>query len=89
MRKWTSSDPKLVLSLPPEYSGANGNFKYLDEEHTIKRLGIVWNPSSNFRFTTSKSMSLKSETITKRQTLSDIAQTFDPFDSLTPFIISL
>ena len=65
--KWMSSDPELVLSLPPEYREANEKFKFLDEEHT-KSLGILWNPSSDkFCFTIStRSKSLKSESITKR-----------------------
>ena len=60
LRKWTISDPKLDLSLPPEHREANEKFKFLDEEHTIKTLGIVWNTLSDMlRFTISKSQSVK------------------------------
>ena len=53
-------------------------------------MGIVWNPSSDkFRFTISKSNSLKAESVTKRQMLSDIAHTFDPLGWLIPVINSL
>ena len=90
LRKWTSSDPELVLSLPPEYREANQNFKFLDKEHTIKTLGIVWKTlSDRFRFTFPKSKSLKPESNTKRRMLSDIAQTFEPLGWLISVIISL
>ena len=90
LRKWTSSDTDLVLSLPPKYIEAKENFKFLDEEHTINTLETIWNPlSDKFRFTISKSKSLKAESITKRQMLTDIAQTFDTLGWITPVIISL
>ena len=90
LRKLASSDPELVLSLPPEYREANENFKFLDEENTIKTLGVVWNPlCDKFRFTISKSKSLNAQLITKRQMVSDIAQPFDTLGWLTPVIISM
>ena len=79
LREWTSSGPELVLSLPPEYKDLIEKFKVLDEEHTIKILEITGNPLfDTFRFTISKSKSLKTESITTSQILRDIAQTFDP-----------
>ena len=74
LRKWTSSDPELVLSLPPDYREANENFKTLDKEHTIKTSVTVW----KFHLAISKSITLKAESISKHQMMSDNAQTFDP-----------
>ena len=90
LRKWTSTDPELVLSLPPEFTEAIQNFNFPDEEHRMKTLGMNWNPlSDKFRFTLSKSKSLKAESYTKAQMLSDIEQSFYPLDWLTPVIISM
>ena len=66
-------NPELVLSLPPGNSEANENFKFLDKGETIKPSGFVW----KFHLAISKSISLKAESITKHQMLSDNAQTFD------------
>ena len=91
LRKWTSSDPELVLRLPPEFREANEELKFLDENHTIKTLGIVWNPSSDkFIFTVSHlSNNFDKETPTKRRMLSDIAKIFDPLGWLTPVTLQL
>ena len=87
LSKWTRSDPELVLSLSPEFREADENFKCLDEEHTVKTLEFVSNPSCDtLRFTVSKSHSLKAESITSCHMLSNIVQTFDPRGLLTPVI---
>ena len=55
LSKWTRSDPELVLSFSHELMEAYEIFKCLDEEHTVKTLGVVWNPSCDtLRFTVSK-----------------------------------
>ena len=86
LRKWTCNLPELVLRLPPESLEANEEFKFLDETHTIKRLGVVWNSSSDkFTFTVSHlSNDLDEATTTKRKMLSDIAKIFDHLGWLTP-----
>ena len=79
------------MRLPPEYRVANEEFKFLDETHTIKTLGVVWNPSSDkFTFTVSHlSNDLNEATITKRKVLSDIAKIFDPLGWLSPVSLEL
>ena len=39
LRKWTSSDPELVLSLPPEYREANQNFQVSRQRTHNKDIG--------------------------------------------------
>ena len=80
LRKWTCTLPELVLRLPAEYREANEEFKFLDETHTIKMLGVVWVSSSDKFIVTVSHLSndLDEATITKRKMLSDIAKIFDP-----------
>ena len=91
LRKWTSNIPELVLRLPPEFREANEELKFLDETHTIKTLGVVWNPSSDkFTFTVSHlSNDFNESRITKRTMLSDIAKIFDPLGWLSPVTLEL
>ena len=81
----------LCLIQRREYREANEEFKFLDETHTIKTLGVVWNPSSDkFTFTVSHlSNDLDEATITKRKMLSDIAKIFDPLGWLSPVSLEL
>ena len=45
LRRWTSGDSSITLSLPPEYREAERSIEFRDTNHTIKTLGLVWNPS--------------------------------------------
>ena len=91
IRKWTSNEASLVLDLPPEYREANDNLEFLKEDHTIKTLGIVWNPIQDvflFQVMHVEKNSLD-QGITKREMLSDISKIFDPLGWLSPVVIQL
>ena len=90
LRKWTCSDPRLTLGLPPECREASENFQFLNENHTIKTLGIVWSPiKDKFTFTVKHLKLDLTERHTKRQILSVIAKVFDPLGWLSPVILQL
>ena len=92
LRKWTCSDASLILDLPPEYREANENLEFLDKDHTIKTLGIVWNPTQDvflFKVAHVENDSFDKQNTTKRQMLSDISKIFDPLGWLSPATIQL
>ena len=91
LRKWTCSDSSITLSLPPEYREANESFEFLDTNHTIKTLGVVWNPShDDFSFKIQQlDQQLDDTQMTKRKVLSDIAKIFDPLGWLSPVTLKL
>ena len=91
LKKWTSNVPSLVLALPAEYREANENLKFLDPTHTIKTLGVTWNPFDDlFSFEVAHiSDDINDDGMTKRQMLSDIAKTFDPLGWLSPVTMLL
>ena len=74
LRKWTSIVPSLVLALPAKYRDANENLKFLEPTHTIKTLGVTWNPFDDlFSFEVAH---ITDDGMTKRQLLSDNAKFF-------------
>ena len=94
LRKWTCSEASLVLSLPPppEYREANDNLEFLENDHTIKTLGIVWNPTQDvflFKVAHVEEDTFDKNNVTKRQMLSDISKIFDPLGWLSPVTIQL
>ena len=91
LRKWTCSDPSITLSLPPEYREANEYFEFLDTNHTIITLGLVWNPSrDNFSFKIQQlDQQLDNAQMTKWKVLSDIAKTFDALGWLSSVTLIL
>ena len=91
LKKWTSNVPSLVLALPAEYREANENLKFLDPTHTIKTMGVTWNPFDDlFSFEVAHiSDDINDDGMTKRQMLSDIAKSFDPLGRLFPVTMLL
>ena len=91
LRKWTYSDSSIVLDLPIELREAGEDLKILDTAHTIKTLGIVWNPTSDaFQFKVAHLQEdLQLKNLTKREMLSDMAKIFDPLGWLSPTIMKL
>ena len=91
LKKWTCSDASVTLNLPPEFREANESFEFLDQNHTIKTLGLVWNPTSDeFSFKVAHlEKNSATDSMTKRQMLSDIAKIFDPLGWLSPITMTL
>ena len=86
IRKWTSSNPEFVESLP-------ANFRETTEEMTIKSdgysiqiiLGVKWNPNPDHCSFIAK---LDERTpSTKREILSEVTRLFDPLGWLSPTTI--
>ena len=91
-RKWTSNESSNILDLPPEYREANDNLEFLDKNHIIKTLGIVWQHSEDrfvFKVSHIEKENFKAKVLTKRQMLSDISKTSDPLAWLSPVTIFL
>ena len=85
MRKWTFSEPQVTLSLLSEYREANKDLEILQDTHTIKTIGIVWNPKIYvFHFKVKQiNETIPAKAHTKLQVLSDIAKIFDPLGWLS------
>ena len=65
--KWTSNASSIILDLPPEYGVANDNMEFLDQDHTIKTLGTVWQHSKDrFVLLFSKNTTWKRKTLKQR-----------------------
>ena len=67
------------------------NLKFLEPTYTIKTLGVTWNPFDDlFLFEVAHiSDDIDDGGMTRRQTLSDIAKTFDPLGWLFPVTMLL
>lgn len=81
LRKWTSSAPELLQSLPETHRKTPVFLKTTDEQKfTI--LGLHWSPTSD---TFSYHLNLSSPSLTtKRSVLSAIAKIYDPCGFLAP-----
>jgi len=85
-RKWSSNCPSLLSSLPPEHR-EQSTLLEIDNDQTIKALGVYWNTSRDqfqFKVTTCNE---KYEKLTKRILLSETAKLFDPLGWLGPVVI--
>ena len=92
LRKWTCSEASLVLSLPPKCREANDNSEFLENNHTIKTLWIVWNPTQDvflFNVAHVEGDTFDKNNVIKRQMLSDISKILVPFAWLSPVTIQL
>lgn len=83
LRKWASNDERLLRDVPDAH---RETFKNIDEDKSIKTLGVSWKPDvDEFQFVyTQKPTEVN---ITKRQVLSDIASLFDPLGLINPIIV--
>ena len=76
LRKWSSSDPSVLESIPIELRDSKATVVLSDSEHYTKTLGIEWNAlSDHFRVTVTELPSI--ECMTKRALVADVARTFD------------
>ena len=82
IRKWVSSDSKLVSRLAATFRETEDEKIIECEDYAIKTLGIRWNPNTDqFGFTVKLD---KGAPFTKRQILSEVSRLFDPLGWLSP-----
>ncbi|OXA41905.1 uncharacterized protein LOC110859593 [Folsomia candida] len=87
-RRWNSSHPALIDRLPVELRETK-SLMPLELGHTVKTLGIYWQPNSDqFLFQLDSCLSTFKGHLTKRIILSEIAKIFDPIGWLAPVVIT-
>ncbi|XP_037942883.1 uncharacterized protein LOC119675749 [Teleopsis dalmanni] len=80
--KWMSNNQSILKNLPID---VENKILCIEEDNSIKTLGLKWNPKKDeFQFTINI---LSNEKITKRMVLSIYAKIFDPLGWLTPITI--
>ena len=85
LRKWSSNDRSVLAHMSADMLETKD--VDFDDTHTLKTLGITWNPSADsFLFSFS---SPPTQPLTKRLLLSDTSQVFDPLGRLSPLVVSL
>lgn len=86
LRKWTCNNEQVLSSIPVELRETKSLIP-VDTDHTVKTLGIFWNPQADeYLFQINLPVEVKS--YTKRIILSEMSKIFDPLGWLTPVIIS-
>ncbi|XP_049865523.1 uncharacterized protein LOC126366459 [Pectinophora gossypiella] len=84
LRKWSSNSPEFLSQLPSEHCQIPKPFCDNSNQHTLKILGIQWDPTQdNFTYSASQ---LDSK-CTKRSILSNVARIYDPLGWLTPVVL--
>ena len=82
LRQWCSNDESLIKHLPKSLRDTNINF--LDDNETVRTLGMVWRPKKDiFDFHSN----IGSGQITKRCVVSEAAKIFDPLGLVSPLTI--
>ena len=84
LRKWTSSDPALLESLPAEMRETSLPLDF-NPDATIKTLGLKWQPALD-QFVFAVKLPPSSQ-VTKRSMLSELAKLFDPLGLMSPVTI--
>ncbi|CAG7665201.1 unnamed protein product, partial [Allacma fusca] len=84
LRKWSSSDPLLLSTIPEDVRETTLPL-FMDQDGSMKALGLIWSPvQDEFRFEVQTTSPLPT---TKRKILSEIAKVFDPLGFLAPVTI--
>ncbi|XP_063991170.1 uncharacterized protein LOC135169801 [Diachasmimorpha longicaudata] len=83
MRQWASNDKAVLREIPSEHIN---HHLQLDNDKTIKTLGISWNSDTDSIKYQTKPITLNN-TITKRKISSIVASIFDPLGLLGPVIL--
>ena len=90
LRKWISSDPKILEHLPPELKREEDIVSFSDDEPTIKTLGLQWNAVDDCVLFKShlalidRFSSIPDKKVTKRALASAAGSIYDPL-GLVPF----
>ncbi|KAJ0169592.1 hypothetical protein K1T71_010808 [Dendrolimus kikuchii] len=84
LRKWSSNSLEFLSELPIDHCQIPKPFCDESNQHTLKILGIQWDPCQD-RFT--YTMSELDKKCTKRIILSNIARIYDPLGWLTPVVL--
>ncbi|GFR15399.1 pro-Pol polyprotein [Trichonephila clavata] len=85
LRKWASNCSELLNSIDSDMRLSNTSLN-IDNDDTVKTLGILWHPASDVFYFKISPLSFEG-TLTKRTLLSTIAKTFDPLGWLSPITI--
>lgn len=85
LKKWTSNTESLLVNIPPENRETKLPLNF-NIDKTFKTLGLYWNPATD-EFEFQICLPPKTENLTKRSLLSDIAKIFDPIGWLSPVTI--
>ena len=83
LRKWNSSDPSVLASIPSELRETSDVHPISDSNDYTRTLGVKWNTTED-SFYVSVSKLSPSEQATKRALVSDIAKVFDVFGWFAP-----
>ncbi|XP_021959562.1 uncharacterized protein LOC110855462 [Folsomia candida] len=87
LRKWSSNCQALLDALPPELRETSSLLS-LDQDSTIKTLGIYWNTKSDQFFFRISPQPPRTAPLTKRIVLQEIARLYDPSGWLAPIVIT-
>ncbi|GFQ89622.1 pro-Pol polyprotein [Trichonephila clavata] len=85
LRKWASNCSEFLNSIDSDMRLSNTSLN-IDNDDTVKTLGILWHPASDVFYFKITPLSFEG-TLTKRTLLSTIAKTFDPLGWLSPITI--
>ncbi|GFY33090.1 gag-pol protein [Trichonephila clavipes] len=85
LRKWASNCNEFLNSIDSDMCLSNTSLN-IDNDDTVKTLGILWHPASDVFYFKITPLSFEG-TLTKRTLLSTIAKTFDPLGWLSPTTI--
>ncbi|GFQ64512.1 integrase catalytic domain-containing protein [Trichonephila clavata] len=85
LRKWASNCNELLNSIDSGMRLSTTSLN-IDNDDTVKTLGILWHPASDVFYFKITPLSFEG-TLTKRTLLSTIAKTFDPLGWLSPITI--
>ncbi|GFS66871.1 pro-Pol polyprotein [Trichonephila clavipes] len=85
LRKWASNCNELLHSIDSDMRLSNASLN-IDNDDTVKTLGILWHPASDEFYYKITPLSFEGP-LSKRTLLSTIAKTFNPLGWLSPITI--
>lgn len=85
--KWSSNSKELLQTLPEDHIECKSSLQ-IDEDDSIKALGVYWHPGTDEFAYKVNAWEIDTESTTKRQILSEISKLFDPLGLLAPVVIT-